>query len=200
MADVSMADTTETSMKEVKMKTLNIFSGKRGDLKKFLQTCKMYIQANKKMYDTDEKNVILILSYMDEGNAANWKEQFLDKLEAQAKIAKKDDMDFRTYTDFLELVKKDFSPYDALGDDLEQLKALKFNPKESMINDISRFKNILGQTRITETISTTDHFQQTLPLPLQRKIILLNKLPTTLEEWFKWLSKLTTISKRHRGC
>ena len=76
MADVSMANTTETSMKEVKMKTPNVFSGKRGELKKFLQTCKMYLQANQKTYDTDEKKVILILSYMDEDNAATWKEQF----------------------------------------------------------------------------------------------------------------------------
>ena len=105
----------------------------------------------------------------------------MDELEAQAKIAKKDDMDFGTYADFLELIKKDFSPYNASGDALEQLKALKFDPKESMIDHISRFKNILGQTGITETISMTNHFQQTLPLPLQRKIILLNKLPTVRE-------------------
>ena len=78
MADVSKADTTETSMKEVKKKTPNVFSGKRVELKRFLQTCKLYLQANKKTYNTDEKKVILILSYMNEGNAANWKEQFLD--------------------------------------------------------------------------------------------------------------------------
>ena len=71
MADISMADTTKTSMKEVKMKIPNVFSRKRGELKKFLQTCKMYLQANKKTYNTDEKKVILILSDMDEGDAAN---------------------------------------------------------------------------------------------------------------------------------
>ena len=91
---------------------------------------------------------------MDKGNAANWKEQILDVLEAQAKLAKKDDMDFGMYANFLELVKKDFSPYDASGDALEQLKNLKFNAKESMIDHISRFKNILGQTGVTETILT----------------------------------------------
>ena len=121
---------------------------------------------------------------------------FLDELKAQAKIAKKDDMDFGTYADFLELVKKDFSPYDASGDALEQLKALKFDPKESMIDHISRFKNILGQTGIMETISTTDHFQQTLPLSLQRKIILLDKPPTTLEEWFKWAQQIDNNFKK----
>ena len=46
MTDVTMADNTVTAAKEARMWVPTPFSGKRGDLKQFLMTCKMHLQAN----------------------------------------------------------------------------------------------------------------------------------------------------------
>ena len=74
MADTTMADaTTKTSSKEVKFNVPKPFSGKRGDLKKFLRTCRMYLQTNSEMYNTDERKVVFVLSFMTEGDAADRK-------------------------------------------------------------------------------------------------------------------------------
>jgi hypothetical protein len=36
---------------------------------------------NQSIYDTDQLKIEFILSYMDDGEAANWKEYYLDSLE-----------------------------------------------------------------------------------------------------------------------
>ena len=133
-----MADaTTETSMKEVKFNVPKPFSGKRGDLKKFLQTCRMYLQTNSDMYNTDERKVVFVLSFMTEGDTANWKDQWLDELEEEATRIKSSKLNFGRYEDFLDLLKKDFAEYDALGDALNEMKTLRYDPKTSIDDHIS---------------------------------------------------------------
>ena len=76
MADTTMTDGTVTAAKEARMGVPTPFSGKRRDLKKFLMTCKMHLQANRAIYNNDEKKVVFVLSFMTEGDAATWREQW----------------------------------------------------------------------------------------------------------------------------
>ena len=124
MADTSMTDGIISSAKEARMGVPTPFSGKRGELKKFLMTCKMHLQANQAIYDNDEKKVVFVLSFMTEGDAATWREQWLDDLDAKSKSANKTDMDFRTFAELIKLLEKDFAAYDAPGDALENMKNL----------------------------------------------------------------------------
>ena len=124
MADVTMADNTTTTPKEARMGVPTPFSGKRGELKKFIMTCKMHLQANRAIYDNDEKKVVFVLSFMTEGDAATWREQWLDDLDAKAAAKNSTEMDFGTFTNFLKLLEKDFAAYDAPGDALEKIKTL----------------------------------------------------------------------------
>ena len=143
------------------------FSGKCGELKKFLMTCKMHLQANRAIYDNDEKKVVFILSFMTEGDAATWREQWLDELDEKAKTANKMDMDFGTFADFIKLLEKDFAVYDAPGDTLEKIKTLRYNQKSLIEDHISKFKALLSQSGMDESLSTIDYFRQTLPISLQ---------------------------------
>ena len=138
MADTTMIDATpKISMKEAKFNVPKAFSGKRGDLKKFLQTCRMYLQTNSEMYNTDERKVVFTLSFMTEGDVANWKDQWLDELEEEATKKKSSKLDFGNYEDFLDLLKKDFAEYDAPGDALNEMKTLRYDPKTSIDDHIS---------------------------------------------------------------
>ena len=89
MADTTMIDRTTSAAKEARMGVPTPFSGKHRDLKKFLMTCKMHLQANQAIYNNDEKQVVFVLSFMTEGDAATWREQWLDDLNAKAKTANK---------------------------------------------------------------------------------------------------------------
>ena len=109
----------------------------------------------------------------------------MDELDTKAKKANTPYMDFGTYNEFITLLEKNFSAYNVEGDALEEIKGMKFDPKTSMEDHISRFKGLIVQAGNDSQISNIDYFQETLPLNLRRKIMLLDNPPTTLEKWYE---------------
>ena len=196
MADTTMTDGTISAAKEARMGVPTSFSGKHRDLKKFLITCKMHLQANQATYDNDEKKVVFVLSFMTEGDTATWREQWFDDLDAKAKIANKTEMDFGTFGELIKLLEKYFTAYNAPGDTLENMKNLRFDTKASIEDHISRFKALLSQSGMKESISVIDYFRQTLPINLQRKIVLLDNPPVTLDDWYKWTKQVDNTYKK----
>ena len=67
-----------TKATEIKLNQPKPFTGKWEDLKKFLQDTNLYLLVNNKVYDTDIKKIAFALSFMNEGDAASWKEQLLE--------------------------------------------------------------------------------------------------------------------------
>ena len=132
MANTTMTDGTISTAKEARMGVPTPFSGKCGELKKILMTCKMHLQANQAIYDNDKKKVIFVLSFMTEGDAATWREQWLNDLDAKAKVANKTKMDFGMFGELIKLLEKDFAAYDAPGDTLENMKNLRYDAKSSV--------------------------------------------------------------------
>jgi hypothetical protein len=57
------------------------FMGNQTKIRPFLQDCLGYLDINQSIYDTDQLKIGSILSYMNDGEAANWKEYYLDTLE-----------------------------------------------------------------------------------------------------------------------
>src|ERR1700678_1494197 len=77
MPDVTMND-NDSKTKEVKLNPPKPFDGKWENLKKFIQDGELYITINKKTYDDDIKKIGFFLLFMNEGDAASWKEQLLE--------------------------------------------------------------------------------------------------------------------------
>ena len=130
-------------------------------------TCKTHLQANRAIYDNDEKKVVFVLSFMTEGDATTWREQWLDELDEKAKAANKTEMDFGTFANLMKLLEKDFATYDAPGDMLEKMKGLHYDQKSSIEDHVSQFKALLSQSGMEESLSVIDYFRQTLPITLQ---------------------------------
>ena len=133
---------------------------------------------------------------MTEGDAATWCEQWLDDLDAKAKAANKMEMDFGTLAELIKLLETDFAAYDAPGDALETMKNLRYDNKTSIEDHISKFRTLLAQSGMKESISVIDYFRQMLPINLQRKIMLLDNPPTTLDEWYKWTKQVDNTYKK----
>ena len=53
--------------KVIKLNLPKDFSGKREDLKKFLQQVNLYMDVNMKIYHNDMTKIAFVLSFMDEG-------------------------------------------------------------------------------------------------------------------------------------
>src|SRR6202522_928679 len=83
MTDVVMND-NDSKIKEVKLNPPKPFDGKRENLRKFVQDGELYLIINKKIYDNNLKKIGFFLSFMNEGDAASWKEQLLEDALATA--------------------------------------------------------------------------------------------------------------------
>ncbi|PPQ94763.1 hypothetical protein CVT25_007499 [Psilocybe cyanescens] len=88
--------------------------------KKFLQECILYMGINKDVYDTEPKQIAFILSYVQEGNAVIWKQQFVqNKLNLNT-----GDIDLPTYKEFIDKFQKAFKPEEEDINALDKLKML----------------------------------------------------------------------------
>src|SRR5271155_5099657 len=182
--------------KEIKLNYPKAFSGKRESLKKFIQDCSLYLLVNRKTYNNDLARIAFVLALMNEGDAAVWKEQMIDKATADA-IAKNMELDLGTYRDFEKSLNDTFAPYDVPGDALEKMKELRMKLGESIDDHNTKFKMLVSESKLgTESPAVIDLYRETLPIPLQRRILTLEKPPKTLEDWYQWATTLDHSWKR----
>ena len=119
MRDDPMGDDSKKDDPQViKLNLPKDFSGKREDLKKFLQQVNLYMDVNAKIYHNDMTKIAFILSFMDEGDASSWKEQFLEEATSTSPH------DYGTWADFERDLKGAFQPFDTPGDALKEIKSL----------------------------------------------------------------------------
>src|ERR1700678_3820920 len=122
MPDVTMND-NDSKTKEVKLNPPKPFDGKWENLKKFIQDGELYITINKKTYDDDIKKIGFFLLFMNEGDAASWKEQLLEDAMATVQ-ANNTESNLGSYAQFKHDLQEAFASYDSPGDALERMKLL----------------------------------------------------------------------------
>ena len=100
-----------------------IFMGNRDELKRFIQDCDLYMIINNKVYDSDTKKIGFVLALMNDGDAASWREQFIKEAITTSDV-QNIPLNMGTYMAFKHDLQESFSPYDAPGDTLENMKSL----------------------------------------------------------------------------
>ena len=76
------------------------------------------MDMNAKIYHNYMMKIAFVLSFMDEGDASSWKEQFLEEATSTSPH------NYGTWMDFKRNIKEAFQPFDAPGDALEEIKNL----------------------------------------------------------------------------
>jgi hypothetical protein len=170
---------TEGKLPMVKLNDPKPFTGKRDEIGKFLRDTGLHIAVNDHIYNTNIKKIAFVLSFMTEGDAASWKEEFL---ESKAKTP--GPIDLGTYTQFLTELEEAFKPYDAPGDALEEIKTIRIG-NNSAEDHVAQFKMLVTKAGLAESSMLIDAFRETLRIPLQKQILNLETQPTTLAEWYK---------------
>ena len=176
------------SAAEVKLNLLKVFSGKRTELNKFLQDVLIYLTVNKEVYNNNEKKIVYLLSFMTEGDAASWKEEFLAR---KIEEAEKNNMDLKlgTFKEVKEMIKKSFKPFDGPGDALEEMKRLRMANNSNINEHVTKFKMLVTQSSLSDSMAVMDFFRETLPTPLQKQVMTCENPPTTLKEWYEKATK-----------
>jgi hypothetical protein len=83
----TVATTTPKASENVQLNPPKPFTGKRSNFILFMQDVFVYLKVNKSIYDDDEKKISFILSYLADGDAAVWKQQFIQtKIEESVEV------------------------------------------------------------------------------------------------------------------
>jgi Retrotransposon gag protein len=98
----------------------------------------VYLKVNRLTYNNNEKKISFILSYLAGGDAAVWKQQFIQTKIEESEEAKSDEPNWGTYKEFVEALKKTFQPYDKPAEALEDMKKLRLGDS-SITEHNSRF-------------------------------------------------------------
>ncbi|PPQ91397.1 LOW QUALITY PROTEIN: hypothetical protein CVT25_014269 [Psilocybe cyanescens] len=182
MVDQQMIDTPKT--RELSLSKPMPFNGERFKSKKFLQECILYMGINKDVYDTEPKCIAFILSYMQEGNAVVWKQQFVqNKLNLDM-----GDVNLLTYREFINEFQKAFKPEE---EDIDALDKLKMLQQKNLTAEqlVTKFKLLVGEAEMSNDSDTANKlliemFKTALNPALVQKIIQSEKRPTKIEEWY----------------
>ena len=115
-----MAEATPT-IKKTELNPPKVFTGKRTDLQRFLQDTFIFLTINKEHYNTNDKKIAFVMSFMTDRDAALWKQEFISKV-IRDSVTAGNEITFGTCKSFIESLEKSFLPYDAPGDALDAMK------------------------------------------------------------------------------
>jgi hypothetical protein len=137
--------------KEYGMNKPTPFTGDQTKIRWFLQDCLGYLEMNQSICGTDRLKIGFILSCVNDGEAANWKEYYLDSLE---------DLNtgmpnFPTLVMFLGDIRKAFRAADQVQDVVNRLETLRQGKKTAEELN-TEFVQIVGQAGIDRK-TPSDH-------------------------------------------
>src|SRR6202522_498993 len=184
-----MAPFNSNETKELRINPPTHFSGNQDDLDNFIQDCTLYLTLNRAVYETDEKQIIYMLSYMTEGTARAWKEAFVRE------VINSPIINFGSLKQFTIDLKKAFEASDSEGDARAKLRQLK-QGKDSVDDYVAQFRILAGKARMTDNAALTEYFMEGVNTGILQKIFAQEKLPTTITEWYEQTSRCDSHYRR----
>src|SRR5271155_2069335 len=184
-----MALTHSNETKELRINAPTHFTGNRDDLDNFIQDCTLYLTLNRAVYETDEKQIVYMLSYMTEGTAHAWKEAFVRE------VINSPIIDFGSLKQFTVDLKKAFKASDSEGDARAKLRQLK-QGKDSVDDYMAQFRILAGKAKMTDDKALTEYFMEGINSGILQKIFAQQRLPATITEWYERTSKCDSHYRR----
>jgi hypothetical protein len=84
-----------------------------------------------------------------------------------------------------------FAPYDSPGDALKKMKTLQMKKDDSIDEHIAKFRMMVSESKLDKSSPVIINlFQETLAMPLQRRILTLESPHKKLKDWYEWATKL----------
>ena len=144
------------TIKKTELNLPKVFTGKRTNLQRFLQDTFISLTINKEHYNTDDKKIAFVMSFMTDSDAALWKQEFISKV-IRDSVTAGNKITFGMYKSFIESLEKLFLPYDAPGDALDAIKRLQMG-EGSFKEHLAKFKLLVSQSGLDESAAVADLF------------------------------------------
>jgi Zinc knuckle len=167
------------------MNKLTPFTGDQTKIRQFLQDCLGYLDINQSIYNTDRLKIGFILSYMSDGEAANWKEYYLDTLEDPTTGMP----NFPTLITFLADIQEAFQAADQVRDVVNRLDMLRQGKKtaEELNTELLQIVGQAGMDRKTppDHLHLIGYYRKALEPRLSCKILFSDDVPKTIDGWME---------------
>ncbi|ESK82066.1 hypothetical protein Moror_13408 [Moniliophthora roreri MCA 2997] len=149
--------------KENKVAVPNSYDGSSAKASTFLMEVDLYLMANETLYPNNKDKILFTLSYMKEGQAANW-------MKAKTNEYKK------------ELKEKEAETSDTKPEDQVHMKLLKQNKKH--VDEYIMEFHLLAADAEYDDRALIDHFLAGLHPALLKSCLMQPDQPDTIEEWY----------------
>jgi hypothetical protein len=172
------------------------FTGDRTKIRRFLQDCLGYLDINQGIYNTDRLKIGFILSYMNDGKAANWKEYYLDTLEDPNTGMP----NFPNLVMFLVDIQKAFRATDRVRDAVNRLKTLRQGKKtaKELNTEFLQIVRQAGMDRKTPSdhLYLIGYYRKALEPRLSCKILFSDNVPKIIDGWMEKAIQFNTNWRR----
>ena len=160
---------------ELKLK-VEEFDGDRTKSNRWLRNITAYLAVNDTMYTNNEKKVVTALSYMTQGAAATWSEDYMDHAQSldpnsNVDVALQTVYGYGTWNEFVQEFKKAFSPIDTQGTAMAQLVNLR-QGKKDLTEYIATFNQLALRAKVHDDVNKCNYFIQGLSADFADALVL----------------------------
>ena len=171
---------------ELRIGTPEVFDRSYEKSQHWLHAVQFYLLVNKAVYDNDDKQIAFALSYMTKGSALTWAVTFRQSAISGTLFS------LGTFADFVTKFNTTFKHHNITGNTISWLstKCMIKNAKNNLYSPslteyISTFKNHIALTNISDANVLIGYFSAGIPPPLMRRIMSMDTIPSTIDEWYK---------------
>jgi hypothetical protein len=167
----------------------------------FITQCKLYLDNNDTIYDTDKKKVSYVLSMMEGGTAGDWAQirtdQYIGRPAAGNTAAVP--AAWPPYDTFLTELITAFTPADKQAEARGKLKTLAQRKNETATEYGARFKTLSNKSGMTEAATLIDMYTDGLQRELQERMQSWDEFPGALDTFMRKVEKLDQRLRRVSG-
>jgi len=152
-----------------------IFNGEVERVGGFITVCRLYIKM-KLRGNIVEEQIQWVLTYVQGGSADVWKENMMDELESG-------EMKYEMVEDFLTNLRKEFGRGEEESVKVAELRKLEQGGK-TMEEFVQEFKRAARGSRYEGRL-LVEEFKRGMNGGIRRKLIEVENLPTSIEQWYR---------------
>jgi hypothetical protein len=178
------------------------FNGSPHKLDGFLQECKLHFTIKPEVFQTEDRKVGFILSYMKTGDAKRWKEQFLKSRDAAVDATHPYSLaPNRRFADFEIELRQSFSNPYKKENALQQLQRIR-QGKDTVDQHNIAFQLLVDRTGLDVHLNgdvLMQYYANSLNHHIREKILTSETLPTNLQGWFQKAAAFDNAYQRLKG-
>lgn len=179
----TIASTTTSSKKGLKVATPDVFDGTLSKAETFLNQLSLYFLVRKSDFQDDQDKINFTLSYMRGGTAGPWADQIIKKYEDPDQESA-----FGSWAEFKKEFESTFLDPNPAGTARYKMDHLRQGGKTAD-EYVASFRELISRTGYNDA-AHVEKFEKGLNSALVDKIYALPEMPSTLKEWVEWAMKL----------